>query len=258
MANSTMFAKKKAAKPTDEVLAEMTIYSTRQYDKFKILDGNRVVSKSHFRHLVASLSDKPELAATRPVLVNAKFEVVDGQHRLEACRALGLPIYYIKAANIDITTARLLNATQRGWSLKDFLDSYVASASPQYVKFAELQEEYPLPTTVLAIYCVGTQNDSITRNFRNGSFKIMKDKDLLTYRLESLKTLAPYVPFWNEQRFALAIHALLKTTDFDPNRLVDRLTHGAKIERQASTRDYLREIEKAYNYNMKTEVARLF
>lgn len=79
----------------ENTLAEATIYSTRKYDKFSYIEGNRKPTHDHVRQLIGSFSDNNSLVATRPVLVNDKFQVIDGQHRFEACRALDLPIYYI-------------------------------------------------------------------------------------------------------------------------------------------------------------------
>lgn len=243
---------------SDETLAEKTVFSTRDYEKFKYIAGNRNVATSHLRSLIQSLEARPELAATRPILVNTDFEIIDGQHRFEASRALGLPVYYIVANNIDITTARLMNSTQRAWKLKEYLDSYVKTGHPQYVQFSELLEEYPIPISAMILYCVGFQAKAGSKSFRNGSFKIMKDRELLRYRLDSLKDTSQYFENWNDIAFCIAFFQVLKNDKFDPERFLQKLA-STKMERQTTTRDYLREMERVYNFNSKPEAqVRLF
>lgn len=243
----------------ENTLAEATIYSTRKYDKFSYIEGNRKPTHDHVRQLIGSFSDNNSLVATRPVLVNDKFQVIDGQHRFEACRALDLPIYYIIGHNIDISHARQLNATQMGWKLKNFLDSYVASGAEQYIKFAEIQQEYPLPISTLLPYVCGYAGTNLTQNFRNGSLMIMKDKTLMYYRLDGLKSLAPYVSFWATNHIAQAYFGIIANSDnFDPERLVHKLQQGAKLDYQTGVMNFKREIERVYNWGQKTDVVRLF
>lgn len=241
-------------------LAESTIYSTTDYSKFKKIQGNRPESKQHTRHLIQSFDANPELARTRPILVTKDWEIIDGQHRFAACQALGLPIYYTVGHNIDIATARLLNANQRSWQLKDYLASYIASGNPVYLKIQEYWDEYPLPLSALLIYLSGFQANQLGRSFRNGTFKIMKDKDLMLMRLDDLKDMSQYVDFWTDGVLAKAYLNIRRgNKDFDQDRFMDKLKF-ANMQRKSNTQDYMREIERIYNWNVKSEdkVMRLF
>lgn len=231
-------------------IAESTIYSTQDYDKFNFIDGNRTVSKSHLRTLISSLSNAPDLARTRPILVNSAFEIIDGQHRFEASKALNIPVYYTVANNINIATARTLNAAQRGWTVKQFLDSFVASGAPQYIKFAEILEEFPLPLYDLMIYLSGHQGKALGKSFKNGDFKIMKDKELAMDRLEKLRDLAAYIDFWRDDGMCMAFLGVIKRPDYDHDRMCSHMKM-AGMKRQATQRDYLRELERVYNWNIK-------
>lgn len=237
-------------------IAESTIYSTKDYNKFKLIQGNRPKSKGHIRHLIQSFDSNPDLARTRPILVNEKFEIIDGQHRYEACLSLGIPVYYTAAKNVDVSTARLLNANQRAWKLVDFLNSFVSSGSEQYIKLQGLWEEYPIPLSTLMVYAAGHKNRALRQQFRNGTFKLMKDKELLMHRLDSLREIAEHFQYWKDGGFAEAYFSVYANPDFEPDRLLDKLKQ-TKFERQTTTMDYLREIERVYNFNSKAP-SRLF
>jgi hypothetical protein len=238
----------------DDTLAESTIYSTKDYDKFELVQGNRTVSASHLRTLIQSFDANPELAQTRPVLINKQFEVIDGQHRLAACRALGQPVYYMIAANLDINTARHLNATQRGWTLRQYLDSFVATGNTQYVQFAEMLEEFPIPLTAMMIYLSGHSRTHQRKSFKAGTFKLSKDKTLGRERLEMLRDFSMHVDFWSDDGLAMAFWDILRVPEYDHARMLNKLK-TAQMQRQATKVDYLRELERVYNFNS-GEVAR--
>lgn len=71
----------------------MEILKTKDYGSFKEINSNREVDQRHVRSLVAAIEQK-NLLHVNPIVCNADMEVIDGQHRLEAARALGVEIYY--------------------------------------------------------------------------------------------------------------------------------------------------------------------
>ena len=69
------------------------IQKTKDYEMFKFRDDNRPLSQPHLKALIDSIKSK-NLLEMRPIQVNAQFEVIDGQHRIAAAKALGVDIYY--------------------------------------------------------------------------------------------------------------------------------------------------------------------
>ena len=68
------------------------IHWTTDYDIFKQLLGNREINYNHVRRLIKSMQEEYLIV---PIQVNEKMEVIDGQHRIAACKELGFPIYYM-------------------------------------------------------------------------------------------------------------------------------------------------------------------
>ena len=58
------------------------IYETTDYGKFKVLCGNRFVDHSDM--IVESIKSVGLLNS--PIIVNDKYEIIDGQNRFDACR----------------------------------------------------------------------------------------------------------------------------------------------------------------------------
>ena len=71
------------------------ITSTNNYDQFVLLGNNRDVREGHVKAIMRSLEKNGNWTLRRPIDVNESFHVIDGQHRLEACTRLGIPVGYI-------------------------------------------------------------------------------------------------------------------------------------------------------------------
>ena len=65
------------------------IKSTTDYNKFRKLNGNRPVRPNHVKRIVESM--QKQLLPTF-IEVNEHYEIIDGQHRIEALKELELPV----------------------------------------------------------------------------------------------------------------------------------------------------------------------
>lgn len=99
---------------------EEIIKNTKNYDIFKFLEGNRNIDTKHVNSLIESIKNK-NLLSVRPILVDEKFNILDGQHRLEAAKMLDLPIFYFQISSDDKSEIIKLNQNNKNWKLKDFL-----------------------------------------------------------------------------------------------------------------------------------------
>ena len=73
--------------------AVKSIFKTYDYDKFTIMEDNRKIYDGHVKDMEDNIS-RIGYVSGKPILVNEKFEIIDGQHRYIACRDLNEPIYY--------------------------------------------------------------------------------------------------------------------------------------------------------------------
>lgn len=233
------------------------ILYTTDYDKFKLLPDNRPISRKHVQSLVTSFQDNPELIRLRPILVNDKMEIVDGQHRLEAMKFLNIPVPYQMVPKITIATAQLMNALQRSWRLIDFIHSYAGSGRPEYQQIERWMDTFTPagPSVILAYATANGRNKSFKQLARLGKLELLPN-DVTEDRLGKLSDLP--VSFWYHDPFAMAFLRVLKTVkDYDHERMVAGIKE-LEIKRQPSTLDSLRELERAYNYKKSVNLARFF
>ena len=107
-----------------------TIQITKNYSQFNKLIGNREIHEGHVQNLMESMN---KYYMPVPIVVNAKMEVIEGQHRIEACKRLELPVYYIIDSNANLKNVHELNKHRRSWTMFD----YLLSKNIQYLKKKE-------------------------------------------------------------------------------------------------------------------------
>src|SRR5437868_13330592 len=94
---------------------------TTDYEKFVFRKDNRAkICKEHVDRLIKSIKIT-NLLQWRPIEVNSAMEVLDGQHRLLAAKALGVPIYYKVIDNATPESIILMNV-HKNWGMGDYLN----------------------------------------------------------------------------------------------------------------------------------------
>lgn len=147
-----------------------SIYKTKDYSLFKKITGNRKVKLRP--DLMKSIKDE---GLINPIIINEEYEVLDGQHRLAACEALGVSVEYMKRTFNDQTLVAV-NTTQQRWVTSDYLERYANLGNPHYIEMAKLMTQYNLSIvhclTVLRAGRPGNLDSSLRTIFTSGKLKI--------------------------------------------------------------------------------------
>lgn len=114
------------------------IYETDDYSKFKRLEGNRSIR--NIKKILDSIDSVGYVLS--PILVNEKFEVVDGQHRLEALKKKGLPVHYMIQKGIGLDECQSLNTGQSNWTTMNYVSSYAEAGDENYLRISSLVTEF--------------------------------------------------------------------------------------------------------------------
>ena len=83
------------------------MFRTTDYDSFKRVLGNRKVLEDRVSKILASFDKIGYIPV--PIIVNEKYEVIDGQGRLEACKRRGLPVNFIIRPGLKIEDCIVMN-----------------------------------------------------------------------------------------------------------------------------------------------------
>ena len=140
---------------------------TKDYNIFKKMSGNRALDPCNLKKVINSIR-LSNLLEHRPILVNAKMEVIDGQHRLEAAKVLGLEIYYTVKNDASPDDMHILNSAQKVWGLDDHLSFHASTGKLNFQKLAKFCEKKGI-RVIDFLTLSGLRNATCTKTFKNGT-----------------------------------------------------------------------------------------
>jgi len=236
---------------------EMVVYRTRNYSQFKTISSNRELVQSHLEQLKMSIKNKGQYT---PIIVKNNGEVVEGQHRLQVCKDLQIPVLYL-VRDLDISDISEMNSKSRNWKNSDYLRHWAKRGYTPYMRLLEIQKANQDLGIEVSNYVIifGNDGQKSLENFKNGQFKLQyEDRGLSVLRIYR-KIKSYYEGNPNNVFFrALAHLAMLeKEGKFNIERFIKKLKRRTLPKLQGVLRDYLYEMEKIYNLNERANYVRL-
>lgn len=230
-----------------------TVYRTSDLSIFKTLNGNREVKDRRKQKLMESIDKYGYI--TNPIIVNERYEVIDGQGRLAACKELGTPIDYIIVPNIGIKECQVFNMYGETWKVRDFIECYAQRGSKDYERILKLSEiGFGIRTYMFAngMYGgTGIVENTIKEGRAVSSVETFKKAKAA---LEYLKTVKPYTDQVEGRKtdFESAVLFAYSDDNCDNNRLTECIMkYYNTIGNIISIKSALDELSKAYNRNLK-------
>ena len=236
------------------------VMKSSDYEKFSILEQNRVVNDKHVNELVVSIQNSGQLT---PIIINENFEIIDGQHRFDACRILKIPVMYLISYKTSINEVILMNNTQKSWKLPDYLRCFSDNKwhnHETYQKVDKFMREHDLKlTTCVVLLSEGTGVGGSTGSslagqglvsFRKGTYKIgnLARAQAIAKILSEIKAFAPDLV--GSDRFCRSYCKL----SFEPKWNHDSAVYQIKKYRRkydgaSSKEEALQGLLAVYNYN---------
>lgn len=250
------------------------VHETNDYSMFRTLEGNRQVNKLHVKRLKDSFQKAYLLS---PIIVNDKFEIIDGQHRFEAAKQSGFPINFLIAPKYGLKEVQALNANMKNWSKVDYLNAYCDLNHPEYLKFRQFMNRYTdfgiaVCQTLLmnkpSQSYSSTHIDVISESNKQGKFAIrffqegdlvIPDYNLAVENAEKIMKLKPYYEGFNRNTFVSAMISIFKINYYNHNKLIDRLNaNPTALQHCTNITQYKLLIEEIYNYRSRDKVSLRF
>lgn len=232
----------------------MTIKSETNYRAFKFIKGNRPIVESKVKKLIEAVEGGLNLFQYCPVLVNKEMYVIDGQHRLEACKRLKLPVYYCMVKDITLAQIAKLNSAQNKWKIDDFFNCFIETGNKEYKTLHLFAEKWSLSTNVAAqLMMNGSVNEGgggfISDTFREGLF-VAKHPEQAHKIIKAVYDYQNVIDnkLLTTRAFIGAIQSLLKSPDYDHKAVVEKLTSkNLQISKKATYKEYIYHIEELFN-----------
>lgn len=230
------------------------VYQTKDYSKFKFREDNRETNHNHVKKLSNSMKERGWITGSY-VVVNSKYEVIDGQHRVKAATIAGVPINYTMERKSDFDTIRTLNCNQKNWLLQDHIHGFVTDGNPHYVKLDNFMKEFPeLKITECMMLCKNSYTGVPRGTFESGNFTT-KDMKKAKVWGENVMSLKPFFKFFNRGIFVRALVVALNKEGFEFDEFLHKVKLRPNMLVPCGTVDqYLELIETVYNYKRSKKI----
>ena len=228
-------------------MSNSKVYSTTEYNLFKKLRGNRAINELHVRRLVAAITEKD---LQIPLIVDQDMNVLDGQHRLDAYKIVGNPIFYIVKDRFVLQDVRNVNSVARKWTLTEYLMSYCKLGKKDYqlLEWFHRTYEFGIAECVAMLNGKGYTNVAILKEFRKGDF-VIDDLEQGKTWARNINACGEYFQYYKKGTFIKAMLHAMKHKDFKWSIFYKRLcNNSSKLKNQGSRNDFIVNIERIYNH----------
>ena len=233
------------------------VYRTNDYSLFSKLDGNRNVNKAHIVRLKKSIKEE---SLCVPIIVNEKYEIIDGQHRFSCWESLMMPIYYIVVEGYGLRQVQRINANSMNWKLMDYAESYCDLGNKHYCKYKEFKAKYNLGDYESIAMLQGNTKGSGTNfaRFRDGLFKINHWRNACR-QAEQINKVSEFYDGYKRRAFVFAMIHLLNHDSCDFNQLLRKIKlKRAEMFDCTNTEQYVILLNKIYNHGQSKKVSLIY
>jgi hypothetical protein len=256
------------------------VVQTRSYSMFKYMNGNRALSEQNIRAIMHQIQQHGQ---QQPIIVNEKYEIIDGQHRLEACKRLKRPVLFYKKQGATIEHVISTNVVGKKWTTLDYFNRFASEGNENYkrgLEFIEHAQKNGFSQTA-AINIMGGSHRKLAmcadgeirykhpsnvdkknelydvgNAMQLGHFKCPQMHDLQQI-MDAIRLFEAF-PFIKTKTFVAAFLRVLRVDGFDPQRLKERaLRYPSMFTHEPNAKRYLEMFDKVYNYRSKNKLALL-
>lgn len=232
----------------------MKILMTSDHDQFKKVPGNRPVEVNHVNDLIA-LNAKENMLWMYPGTITKDGYLIDGQHRLEACRAQGWKFPYIISdktlAELGDSIVALTNTAQKGWRVADFVNFYAQHGREQYIFLAQLMDTYKTNHPNILTLITGHMQTSAIKHGDLKIYSTPEDKQTIIDMLDGYAILREVLPYsvYCSSKFTSALRVIFQLMNAEQLKSEIIRAAGVTIEPQVNREEYLRLFERVCNWH---------
>jgi hypothetical protein len=235
-------------KASYEPMVANQVHTTTDYFLFKPILGNRTKNLLHLKRLKESIADNYLFTV---IIVNERYEIIDGQHRFDAIKELGLPLHYIICKGYGIREVQLLNANSKNWNAEDYIDGYCDMGFQNYILFREYKNKYQFGYNECMVLLTGQKD---TKSFYEGKLKINYLQEA-ERRGDLILNIEPFYKGFRRRAFVLCINTLLNNDNFSFTEFIAKLRlQPTSLIDCPTVNQYMSLIEEIYNYKRRDKI----
>ncbi len=225
------------------------IYKTKDYNVFSFREDNRPLVDSHVRELMDSMRKDGWIQGSY-VVVNEKYEVIDGQHRLMSGMELGLPIIFTIEKGTGFDTIQKLNTKQKNWTKYNHIEGFVKKGNQNYIILENYMKKFPeFKLTEMLMFLGNTQTNISKDVFEEGGFEV-RSTGIADKWITDLISLKGYYPkYYNKSMFVRSYLRVIKKEGFVFSEFLHKVQlRPTMLVPCGTVEQYVEMIENIYNY----------
>jgi hypothetical protein len=229
------------------------VHTTTDYFLFKPIDGNRNKNSLHLSRLKKSLAENYLFTV---IIVNENYEIIDGQHRFECIRELGLPLNYIVCQGYGLNEVHVLNQNSKTWNADDYLAGYCNLEYEDYLRYKKFKDKYQFGHNESMSMLTGHNagSGSMFIDFKDGGFKITHAREA-EHKAEKIWMLKNIYEGFKRRSFVYAMLYLFDKPQFEFTEFLQKIKNQpTALINCSDTKQYVSLIEEIYNYRRKDKI----
>jgi disulfide oxidoreductase YuzD len=235
------------------MVASNYVHTTTDYFLFKPIEGNRTQNKLHLQRLKKSMKENYLFTI---IVVNEKYEIIDGHHRFTIIKELGLPLNYIVCEGYGLGEVHIFNQNSKTWTAQDYLSGYCDLGYRHYIEYRKFQQKYQFGhNECMAVLSNNKKTGgSLFTQFKDGKFKIANISDA-DAKAKKIWLFADLYQGFLRRSFVYAMLDLFEKPQFDFAEFLQKVKNQPSVLTDCSTAaQYITLIEEIYNYRRREKV----
>jgi len=232
--------------------------TTKDYSVFKYFDRNRIISKNHVEDLRKDMALRGQLER---VIVNEKWYVIDGQHRIEARKLDKKPVTFRVKKGASMTDVTAINNSAKIWNNAAWLRNYSHEEhnnNKPYRQYAEFKKQHGFTESICMALLSEDFHDYGRKSFKKGTFKVKN----LERAGENAKQIAELIAIDKRLNALKAVLAFLKLktlANFKFSLFESQLKKNKRRLKVCMNVEHWIDsfIDEIYNYNLRKPYKRL-
>lgn len=228
------------------------IVSTTNYEMFKLVGTNRIIKQRNVERLMKSFELTGGMSMSKPIIVDRNHNVIDGQHRLMACKKMGIPVHYV-VTDDKIENIPIYNTYQDKWGLEDYARYWAEQGNENYKRILAIKDRVSIALNGV-LECLVSGNGYTNEIFKAGRFVFDGDVDKSVEYIQKILQLCYVVKGKRNvsAKMLRAIRFLSKIKSFDLDFLLEKIMrYQGKLYTCATSEEYIQMFTSLYNYKIR-------
>lgn len=227
------------------------VHTTTDYFLFKPIEGNRNKNLLHINRLKKSMSENYLFTV---IIVNEKYEIIDGQHRFDVIEELKLPLNYVVCSGYGLNEVHILNQNSKTWNADDYLQGYCKLGYEHYIEYLKFKTKFGFGHNECMLLLGGSDSGQHIKEFYNGIFNI-KDYNKAYEKASKITMIGKYYDGFKRSSFVRTMNSILDKPQFDFTQFLQKLKiQPTALQDCSNIEQYKLLIEEIYNYKNREKI----